>query len=165
MPAAARAAASVLVAVEQQLEQLLVGGVRPAEFEAMTTAAGASPAAQQGSMPSSTSIAPKKLTRAIISVASDLGPEPGTHHQAVEARPRQLGHRRERGPAPVGARQVGDDLGVVDVDADDPGAAALEAPAHGGADARRRARDGDGAPCGWRSGDLGRDVVVHGGPL
>ncbi len=93
-----------------------------------------------------------------------LGPDPGTQHQPVEAPPGQLRHcGRGRGPSRR-LRQIGLDLGVVDVDADHTNAAALEAAGDGRADARCRPRDGDGAPV---PGGVGRSGLraVHGGTL
>ena len=116
-------------------------------------------------MPSSTSTAPKKLTRAIISVGTVWGPSPAHTHQTVEARPDNSVTAATAWARPVAARQVGDDLGVVDVDADDTKTAALESLADRSADPRadpvtamvRRVAGG--------VGHLGPSAAVHGGTL
>jgi hypothetical protein len=59
------------------------------------------------------------------------------------------------GPA-LGGAKVGRDLDAIEVDTDDRPASVPQAPGRGGADARRRAGDDDGAPGG--GGVRQRDV-------
>ena len=67
--------------------------------------------------------------------------EPGV---AVEAAGAGFEHSCDRGGAAVLRREVGHDLGVVQVDADDSMSVALECGARCGADARSGAGEGDG---------------------
>ena len=91
----------------------------------------------------------------------------GAGDQPVEraaARPLQVGERR--GPARLGP-EIGDDVRVVEVDADDPVALVGQARPQGGADARRRPRDRDGSRVsshGAESTTPGRAGWTDGGP-
>ena len=100
-----------------------------------------------------------------MSVGTVWGPSPAHTHKTVEARPRQLGHRRDRMGPTGDARQVGDDLSVVHVDAEDAETTALESSSDRSADPRAGSGDGDGARVAWGVGYLGPRAAVHGGTL
>ncbi len=56
----------------------------------------------------------------------DVGPDTGARHQAVEAAPGLAGHPVDGGRPPRRRGQVGDDVGVVEIDPDHPGTGRLE---------------------------------------